>query len=198
MPSASYLPPTMKPEMFWRNSKGVRRWQASSMKWAPFTALSLNSTPLLARIATGMPQICAKPQTRVDAVERLELVELAAVDEAGDHLVNVIGRAHVLGDDAVELLAIVFRRARIEQRRRPARRSAVAGSRRCRARWSAHARHSRRDDRPRPSDAAWSSPPPRSSALISSPVAAFTSGGPARKIVPWLRTMTLSSDIAGT
>jgi hypothetical protein len=30
------------------------------------------------------------------------------------------------------------------------------------------------------------------------PVAAFTSGGPPRKIVPWLRTMTVSSLIAGT
>ena len=65
MPPASYLPPTMKPEMFCRNSKGVRRWQASSMKWAPFSALSENRMPLLARIATGMPQIRAKPQTRV-------------------------------------------------------------------------------------------------------------------------------------
>ena len=34
--------------------------------------------------------------------------------------------------------------------------------------------------------------------MTSSPVAAFTSGGPARKIVPWLRTMTVSSLIAGT
>lgn len=42
------------------------------------------------------------------------------------------------------------------------------------------------------------SPPPRSSALTSSPVAAFTSGGPPRKIVPWLRTITASSLIAGT
>jgi hypothetical protein len=55
----------MKPEMFCRNSSGMPRWQASSMKCAPFTALSENSTPLLARIATGMPQMCAKPQTRV-------------------------------------------------------------------------------------------------------------------------------------
>jgi hypothetical protein len=29
-------------------------------------------------------------------------------------------------------------------------------------------------------------------------VAAFTSGGPPRKIVPWLRTMTVSSLMAGT
>jgi len=66
MPSASYLPPTMKPEMFWRNSSGMRRWQASSMKCAPFCALSENSTPLLARIATGMPWTWANPQTRVE------------------------------------------------------------------------------------------------------------------------------------
>ena len=34
--------------------------------------------------------------------------------------------------------------------------------------------------------------------MTSSPVAAFTSGGPPRKIVPVPRTMTVSSDIAGT
>jgi hypothetical protein len=44
----------------------------------------------------------------------------------------------------------------------------------------------------------WRSPPPRSSALTSSPVAAFTSGGPPRKIVPIPRTITVSSLIAGT
>ena len=44
----------------------------------------------------------------------------------------------------------------------------------------------------------WTSAPPRSSAVTSSPVAAFTSGGPPRKIVPVPRTMTVSSDIAGT
>ena len=49
-----------------------------------------------------------------------------------------------------------------------------------------------------PEIAVWTSPPPRSSALTSSPVAAFTSGGPPRKIVPVPRTMTVSSLIAGT
>ncbi len=44
----------------------------------------------------------------------------------------------------------------------------------------------------------WTSAPPRSSALTSSPVAAFTSGGPPRKIVPVPFTMTTSSLIAGT
>ena len=34
--------------------------------------------------------------------------------------------------------------------------------------------------------------------MTTSPVAAFTSGGPPRKIVPWSLTMTASSLIAGT
>ncbi len=42
------------------------------------------------------------------------------------------------------------------------------------------------------------SAPPSSSAVTSSPVAAFTSGGPPRKIVPVPFTMTVSSLIAGT
>ena len=44
----------------------------------------------------------------------------------------------------------------------------------------------------------WTSAPPSSSAVTSSPVAAFTSGGPPRKIVPVPLTMTVSSLIAGT
>jgi hypothetical protein len=38
---------------------------------------------------------------------------------------------------------------------------------------------------------------PRSSA-VTSPVAAFTSGGPPRKMVPVPFTMIVSSDMAGT
>ena len=44
----------------------------------------------------------------------------------------------------------------------------------------------------------WTSAPPSSSAVTSWPVAAFTSGGPPMKIVPVPRTITVSSDIAGT
>ena len=42
------------------------------------------------------------------------------------------------------------------------------------------------------------SAPPSSSAVTSCPVAAFTSGGPPMKIVPVPRTITVSSDMAGT
>lgn len=41
-------------------------------------------------------------------------------------------------------------------------------------------------------------PPPRSSALTTSPVAALTSGGPAKKICPWPSTIMDSSLMAGT
>ena len=43
----------------------------------------------------------------------------------------------------------------------------------------------------------WSAAPPSSSAVTSSPVAAFTSGGPPMKIVPVPSTMIVSSLIAG-
>src|SRR3546814_17948061 len=41
------------------------------------------------------------------------LVELAAVDDPRDDFVHVIGRAHVLRDDAVEIFGIIFGRARV-------------------------------------------------------------------------------------
>ena len=46
----------------------------------------------------------------------LELVELAAVHEPRNHFLDVIGRAHVLGDEGVEVLGIELRRARVLQR----------------------------------------------------------------------------------
>lgn len=49
-----------------------------------------------------------------------------------------------------------------------------------------------------PETRACTSPPPSSSAVTTSPVAAFTRGGPPRKIVPCPRTITASSLIAGT
>ena len=45
--------PTMKPVMFCRNTSGMPRWAHSSMKCAPFSALSENRMPLLATMPTG-------------------------------------------------------------------------------------------------------------------------------------------------
>ena len=49
-----------------------------------------------------------------------------------------------------------------------------------------------------PDCAVCTSAPPSSSAVTSSPVAALTRGGPARKMVPLPLTMMDSSDMAGT
>ena len=49
-----------------------------------------------------------------------------------------------------------------------------------------------------PAERQCTSAPPRSSADTTSPVAALTSGGPPRKMVPVPATMTDSSDMAGT
>jgi hypothetical protein len=43
----------MKPVIFCRNNSGMPRAVHNSTKCAPFSALSLKSTPLLARIPTG-------------------------------------------------------------------------------------------------------------------------------------------------
>ena len=75
MPPASAACPTMKPEMFCRNSSGMPSRQHSSMKCVPFSALSENRMPLLARMPTGHAVDVGEAADQRRAVERLELVE---------------------------------------------------------------------------------------------------------------------------
>ena len=140
--------------------------------------------------------MCAKRAHERRAVERLELVQLAAVDDAAQDVAHVVGHAGVERHEVEEAVGVLGRRPR----RRPlpgraARRGQRGddGAHDARAR----ARRRRRGGRRRRSVRAWTSPPPSSSAVTSSPVAAFTSGGPPRKIVPCPRTMTVSSLIGG-
>ena len=66
----------------------MRRFAASSMKCAPFWDDSAKSTPLLARI----DREALDPREAADsdlAVELLELVEPAAVDDPGDQLARI-------------------------------------------------------------------------------------------------------------
>ncbi len=107
MPSFSYFRPTMKPVMFCRNSSGILRWLHSSTKCAPFWAASENSTPLLAMIPTGMPREMREAGDQRLAEARLELVEARAVDQPGDHLADVIGRAQIGRHHAEDLLGVV-------------------------------------------------------------------------------------------
>ncbi len=79
------------------------RWLASSMKCVPLSALSLNRMPLLARMPIGKAVDVREAANERLAVERLELVELGAVDDARDDVADVVGRARIGRHDAVEL-----------------------------------------------------------------------------------------------
>src|SRR6185312_4880225 len=130
------------------------------------------------------------------AIARLELVKLAGVDDAGNDFVHIEGLARVGRDHAVQLVCCEFRGNLRPQALgyglfllvfvTTERASASACASFC-ARWSAT-----------PDSRVCTSPPPRSSAETISPIAAFTSGGPPRKMVPWSFTMMVSSLIAGT
>ena len=73
------------------------------MKCAPFCDDSAKRTPL---VREDPDRMALDPREAADerlAVQRLELVEAAAVDDARDHLARVELVAEVLGDEAVEL-----------------------------------------------------------------------------------------------
>ncbi len=196
MPSFSYLRPTMKPVMFCRNTRGTLRWQHSSMKCAPLTADSLNRMPLLAMMPTCMPSMRAKPQTRVlpkralNSSNTLPSTMRAMISRTSNGLRVSVGitpysscasKSGAAGTASVGAAGLFLFKFFTAVRAR---------ARACRslsARWSAT-----------PDRRVCTSPPPRSSALTTSPVAAFTSGGPPRKMVPWFLTMMDSSLMAGT
>ena len=69
------------------------------MKWVALSALSEKSTPLLARMPTGIAHDPGEAGDQGRAVEGLELAEAAAVHDARDHLAHVVGLARVPGDD---------------------------------------------------------------------------------------------------
>jgi hypothetical protein len=53
---------------------------------------------------TGMPWMMREAGDQRRAVILLELVEVRAVDDAGDHLAHVVGLAQIRRDDAVDLV----------------------------------------------------------------------------------------------
>src|SRR5215470_10751399 len=103
MPPASYLRPTMKPVMFCRNSSGMLRWLASSMKCVPLRALA-EQDPVVGKDADRETVDMGEAANERLPIERLELLELGSVDDARDHVANVVGRARVRGHDAVEVV----------------------------------------------------------------------------------------------
>ena len=175
----------------------MRRLQASSTKWAPFWADSGEEDAAVRENPDRMALDAGEPADERVAVEGLELVEPAAVDEPRDDLQRIELVPIVLGDDPVEVGGVDSRR--LGRRDLPGRRRGIAEVAHDLAgeRERVLVRHRDSDPRRR-SGVVWSVAPPSSSAVTSSPVAAFTSGGPPMKIVPVPSTMTVSSLIAGT
>ena len=125
--------------------------------------------------------------TSVSPKRALNSSKRGAVHHAGNHLANVIGRASDLaGHRTRELFCRIVSRRLV----RPVQGGAmpVAASRartpRCRAKARAHVRRLRPDSPQRQTAAYAHRRRPDLLPLTTSPVAAFTKGGPARKIVP--------------
>ena len=111
--------------MFCRNTSGRPRWQHSSMKCAPFSADSRVQHAVVGDDADRIAVEAREARHQCRAVARLELVEVAPVDDARDHLAHVVGLADVGVDDAVELVGGIARR---DADRRPPASPASAGS----------------------------------------------------------------------
>ena len=80
----------MKPVMFWRKTSGIRRWMASSMKCAPFSDELLKRIAVVGQDPDRVALDLGEPADQRLAVALLELVELAAVHQPGDHLAHVV------------------------------------------------------------------------------------------------------------
>ena len=47
------------------------------------------------------------------AIQRLELMKLAAIDKPRDNFVHIVRRTHIVGDDSVKLFGVKLWRARL-------------------------------------------------------------------------------------
>ena len=142
------------------------------------------------------PRIPGKTGDDRGAVPLLELLEARPVDDARNHLTDVVRPPDVALNDSVDLVRIEERIFRLDPRLRL-------------MFLELQVFDEVTDDRQRvvivfrevighSADPRVHIRAPSSSAVTSSPVATRTSGGPPRKIVPVPFTMTASSDIAGT
>jgi hypothetical protein len=192
--------------MFCKNSSGMPRCSHSSMKVRAFQRALAEQHAVVAQDADRVAVDAGKAGHQGGAVAGFELAEAAAIHQPGDDLAHIVGLAEAGRQDAVDLFGRVERLfGRLQVQAHPARWAGPAGFQPAGGRVSMIWRHSSRAWSS--SSAKWSatperrvctSAPPSSSALTSSPVAALTSGGPPRKMVPVPRTMMASSLMAGT
>ena len=142
----------------------------------------------LATMPTTIPPMRAKPTTRLGANSAWTSRNVAVVHQARDHVLHVVGLAGVLGDDPVQRLVVddvlvegqVGRRLQVVRRQVGQQRldevDRLASSSAA-TKWML------------PAMAAWAAAPPRSSSLITSPVAAWITSGPAMNMCAVPSTM---------
>ena len=109
MPPASYFCPTMKPVMFCRNTSGMPPLRAELDEVRALQRRLREEHAVVGDDADRIAQQAREAGDQRRAVAGLELVELAAVDDARDDLAHVVGLADVGVDDAVEVLDRVAR-----------------------------------------------------------------------------------------
>ncbi len=99
----------MKPVMFCTNSNGMSRWLHSWMNCAPFCDSSEKRMPLLAMHADRVAPQRGPSRHELGAVQGLELVELAGIDDSPQDLAHVEGNTDVGRCDPQQLGRIEHR-----------------------------------------------------------------------------------------
>ena len=103
----------MKPEMFCRKRSGVPPLAGKLDEMGALHRAFGEEDAVIGEDRHRHPPDAGEAADQGGAVKRFELVELAAVDDPADHLVDVIRRADVVGDNAVQLGRVELRRGRL-------------------------------------------------------------------------------------
>ncbi len=111
MPPSSASRPTMKPVTSAMNSSGILRLQQRSMKWVAFSAHSENSTPLLREDPDLEAHYAAKAGDQRLAIQRLEFVKLAAIDQPRNNPRLLVGIRGVRADQPINITGVEARLA---------------------------------------------------------------------------------------
>ena len=165
------------------------RWLHSSMKCAPLRRRLAEQDAVVGDDADRVAPDPREAAHQGLAVQRLELVQPRSVDDAADHLADVVRRPGVGRHDVVERARVLGRLLRFVLGQGWSR-YAVRACRRSSARSPAPLRRRRRGGRRHRTCGRARRRHRGPRRTTTSPVAAFTSGGPPRKIVPCSLTIT--------
>ena len=99
----------MKPVMFCRKTSGIFRCAAKLDEMRALQRRFRKQDSIVGKNADRIAENMRKAANKRGSVQRLELIEDAAIGDAGNDFAHVIGFARIGGHDAVNLLGIVKR-----------------------------------------------------------------------------------------